>query len=82
MEKNQIMLIHGRDYLAMTKTLLERADLAGEIADQGKLVALKPNLVVGGRAEQGAVTHPEILSGVIEYLQEHGFRNLQVMEGS
>ena len=82
MEKNEIMLIHGKDYLAMTKTLLERADLAGEIGDKRKRVAMKPNLVVGGRAEQGAVTHPEILSGVIEYLQEHGFQNLQVMEGS
>ena len=30
----------------------------------------------------GATTHAELLEGTIEYLQEHGFRNITIMEGS
>ncbi len=33
-------------------------------------------------AEDGGTTHPEVVAGLIQYLQEHGFRNLRIMEGS
>ena len=34
------------------------------------------------RPEDGATTHPELVCGVIEYLQFHGFRHLSIMESS
>ncbi len=82
MNKNEILLIHGCAYKDMTVALLERADLAAEIGDRNARIALKPNLILPATAEEGAVTHPEIVAGVLEYLQQHGFRKICVMEGS
>lgn len=82
MEKNQIIKIYGTDYKAMTKQLLEMADLAAQIPDAGTRIGIKPNLVSAMPASNGGTTHPEVVAGIIEYLQEHGFRNLLMMEGS
>lgn len=82
MQHNEILLIHGTDYQAMTVRLLEQADLAAQIGDRRARIALKPNLVLPATADQGAVTHPEIVAGTLEYLQKHGFQNISVMEGS
>lgn len=82
MEQNEILLIHGRAYQRMTMELLERADLASEIGDRNARITLKPNLVLAATADSGAVTHPEIVAGVLEYLHSHGFRDIRVIEGS
>lgn len=82
MKKRDIFLIHGTDYKEMTKQLLERANLAADIRDQEKKIALKPNLVAASDPSHGATTHGELLAGTIEYLQGHGFQNLTIMEGS
>lgn len=82
MEKRDIFLIHGTDYKEMTKQLLERADLAADIGDPQKEIALKPNLVAASEPSHGATTHGELLAGTIEYLKEHGFTNITIMEGS
>ncbi|MBR5970362.1 MAG: DUF362 domain-containing protein [Lachnospiraceae bacterium] len=82
MERNDIYVIHGRAYQEMTLRILEACDLAALIGDREKSIALKPNLVTTTPPEEGATTHPEILAGVIEYLQAHGFRNLTVMESA
>ena len=42
MEKNDIIIIHGRDYKNMAKKVLEQADVAGDIGSRDKKVALKP----------------------------------------
>ena len=73
--------IFGRDAHAMTIALMERAEVAAAIP-AGASVALKPNLVVAGRPEDGATTHAGVLSGAIEYLQEHGVRDISIIEGS
>lgn len=82
MEKRDIFLIHGTNYKEMTKQLLEQAGLAADIGDQRKRIALKPNLVASSAPSYGATTHGELLAGAIEYLQEHGFKNITIMEGS
>lgn len=82
MKTNQILTIHGTDYTAMTRKLLEKAELAGELPDREMHIGIKPNLVVAKAASSGATTHPDIVAGVIEYLQENGYRNLCVLEGS
>ena len=82
MQRNDILLIHGKDYVRMTKRLLERSALAELIGDREKQIALKPNLVTDNNPDSGATTHAELLEGTIQYLQEHGFRRITIMEGS
>ena len=57
MERNDIIIIHGTDYKEMAKKVLERADVAGEIGDRRKRVALKPNLVTARDPSAGGTTH-------------------------
>lgn len=77
----KIYEIFGNDAHAMTMALMEKADIASAIP-AGASIGLKPNLVLAGTPESGATTHPGVLSGCIEYLQNHGFHNISVMEGS
>ena len=82
MERNEIYFIHGTGYKDMTLRILEAADLRSVIGDTGKSIALKPNLVTTTPPEEGATTHPEIVAGVIEYLQSYGFKEISVMESA
>ena len=82
MKNNQIVLIHGTGYQEMTETLLERIDLAADIPGPDCRIGVKPNLVVAAKASGGAVTHPEMVAGVLAYLQRHGFRRIEVLDGS
>ena len=77
----KIFEIYGSDAHAMTMSLMEAASVA-DMIPKGGSVALKPNLVVAGRPEEGGTTHAGVLSGCIEYLQNHGFTNISVIEGS
>lgn len=81
-KRRSILMIHGTDYVSMVKELLEKADIASEIPGPDAEIVLKPNLVTDSDPSRGATTHPELLAGTIEYLKEHGFRNIVIMEGS
>ena len=82
MNKNDILIIHGTHYREMAKMILEAADLASRIGDTGARIGIKPNLVNASAPSYGAVTHPELAAGAIQYLQEHGFSDIVIMEGS
>lgn len=82
MENNQIYITYGKDPTKMATDLMEAVDLASMIGDRGKKVALKPNLITSSTPEHGAVTHTEIVIAVIEYLQDHGFKNIKIIESS
>lgn len=82
MRKNQILKIQGTNYKEMTKHLLEQADLESMLPARDKCIGIKPNLVSPSPADYGATTHPEIVAGIIEYLQERGYDNIMVTEGS
>ena len=82
MEKNDIIKIHGKNYKDMARQVLEYAGLAPLIGDRSRKIALKPNVLGTSTPETGAVTHPEIVRAVIEYLQENGFKYITIMEGS
>ena len=82
MNNTEILAIYGTEYKEMTKTLLKEANLAEQIPDKDCRIGIKPNLVSPSEASWGATTHPEIVAGIIEYLQEHGFFNLVILEGS
>lgn len=82
MNKKEILAIYGTDYKEMTKQLLTEADLTSRIPNPSCRIGIKPNLVSPSEASWGATTHPEIVAGIIEYLQEHGFQNMVMLEGS
>ena len=81
MTDKRIYQIYGSDACDMTLRLLEASDAIAQVPAGGS-VALKPNLVVAGTPESGAVTHPGVLSGCIEYFREHGVKDISVIEGS
>ena len=82
MKKNEIWRSYGTDYKDMTKRLLTQAGLAELLPAPSARIAIKPNLVTPAPASFGGTTHPEILAGIIEFLQERGFQNIVIAEGS
>ena len=82
MKENEIYVMYGKSYQAMAKELARLAGLAGRIPSREAKIGIKPNLVGQVLASDGATTHPEVVAGLIEYLQENGFRNLVLLEGS
>lgn len=82
MSKNDYYVIQGENYKEMAMRILQEARLAADIGDRDKRVGIKPNILAAQKASQGAVTHPELVDGVLEYLKKEGFQNLVVLEGS
>jgi len=78
---SKIYQIYGRDAHDMTLRLLEASN-AISLVPTGGSVALKPNLVVAGTPENGATTHAGVVSGAIAYFQDHGVKDISVIEGS
>ena len=73
--------IYGTDAHNMTFSLMQAAQ-ASKMIPPGATIALKPNLVLAGTPDTGATTHPGVLSGCIEYLQQAGFTEISVIESS
>lgn len=82
MKRNEIYVKSGTDPREMTKELLEKCNLIELIEDPKKQIGIKPNLVSPSEASYGATTHPEIVAGIIEYLQEKGYHKIVMLEGS
>ena len=82
MKKDEIFVIYGTEYKKMTIELLEACKLANMIGDRRKRIGIKPNLVSPSEASYGATTHPEVVEGLLQYLKEHGFSEITIMEGS
>ena len=72
---------YGTDAHAMCLELLEAME-AWRLVGKGAKVALKPNLVLSSRPEDGAVTHPGVLTGCIEHFRSHGVTDVCVIESS
>ncbi len=81
MDNRDIYLMYGDRPKEMVKHILAEARIAEEIKE-GDLIGIKPNLVVAKKSELGATTDPELVAGLIEYLQSHGHSNIIVLEGS
>ena len=77
-----VLMIYGKDFKGITRKVLEEADLKSRIPSRKSRIGIKPNLVSPSEASWGATTHPEVVAGIIEYLQESGFENLVMLEGS
>ncbi|NLZ54694.1 MAG: DUF362 domain-containing protein, partial [Thermoanaerobacteraceae bacterium] len=81
MGKNGIRIIYGDNPKEMIKELLAVIKPEAEIGEND-LIGIKPNLVVAKPASSGATTSPEIVAGLVEYLQEKGRKKIVIMEGS
>jgi len=76
-----IAVIFGDDGRRLARELLNELR-PGTDWPRDAEIALKPNLILAKSAASGATTHPEVVAGVIEYLQDEGFRRICIMEGS
>lgn len=81
MEKNEIHVIYGSSPKSMVLELLQKIKPETDIKPE-MLIGIKPNLIVAKPSTEGATTSPEIVSGVIEYLQGKGFKNIIILESS
>jgi uncharacterized protein (DUF362 family) len=81
MKKDKILCWYGKDPFEAGKVLMESSGVwkNWSLSDH---IGLKPNLVVAKKASSGAITHPEFCEGIITFLQEKGFKNISILEGS
>jgi uncharacterized protein (DUF362 family) len=77
----KIIATYGEDVLRITKDVLEKAELEGMIPE-GARIGIKPNLVVAKPASSGATTTPAVIAALIEYLQDHGHKDITILESS
>ncbi len=82
MNRNEIWRSYGTDYKEMTKRLLVQSGLEEMLPGKTAKIAVKPNLVTPAPAKFGGTTHPEVVAGIIEFLQERGYGNIVIAEGS
>lgn len=76
-----IYINYGTKLQEMTYEIMKEADIAAKLKPDMK-VGIKPNLVVSRPAHEGATTHPEIVEGIIQYLQHAGVYDISILEGS
>lgn len=81
MNQRDIFVRYGRDPKKMVVEILTQGKIEEEISDD-QLIGIKPNLVVSQPAPGGATTTPQIIAGIIEYLQSKGKKNMVILEGS
>ena len=91
MKKNDLYIISGTEYKEMTKEILAQSDLWAEIKKKGRSEAKrcrsdadrnKAEPGIATEASYGATTHPEIVAGIIEYLQERSCQHIVMLESS
>ncbi len=81
MKNNDIYIIYGNTPQQMIKELLNHLKIEKMISKNAH-IGIKPNLVVAKPSSSGATTSPELVAGVIEYLQSKGYKNITILEGS
>jgi len=80
-DKKVIVITYGSDFIKNTYDTLVSSDI-GAYLDVNFSVSLKPNLVEPGPASNGAVTHPEVVEGIILYLRDFGVKKIKIIESS
>ena len=82
MKRNEIWRSYGTEYKNITKRLLASAGLEEMLPEKAAKIAIKPNLVTPVPAKFGGTTHTEVIAGIVEFLQERGYLNIVIAEGS
>lgn len=81
MNQNDLYIIYGNTPKQMVKKILGALKIEDTISKDA-YIGIKPNLVVAKPSTSGATTSPELVAGVIEYLQSKGYSNISILEGS
>ena len=76
-----IVITYGAEISKNAYETLAASDILSYL-DSGMAVSIKPNLVVPGPASNGAVTHPEVVEGIILFLKDCGVKNIKIIESS
>ena len=82
MEKNELCVMHGKEYAKMACALMEKCDVKSMIPSKTARIGIKPNLLGQIMASEGGTTHPEVVEGIICYLQEAGYGDIVILESS
>jgi uncharacterized protein (DUF362 family) len=78
----QIYNRNRSDIFRDVAALIEASGALDWLGEPEAPLILKPNLVVAREASEGATTTPAVAEALVRYLQDHGFRNLIIAEGS
>ena len=81
MQNENIYVIYGDNPKSMILELLSSINPEQDIPRHAR-IGIKPNLVVAKPSSSGATTSPEIVEGIIEYLQSRGYMDICILEGS
>ena len=76
-----IVIAYGKDIIKNTYDALAASDISAYLM-RGMAVSIKPNLVVPCPASDGATTHPEVVEGVIRFIQDFGITKVRIIESS
>ncbi|MCL2398777.1 MAG: DUF362 domain-containing protein [Defluviitaleaceae bacterium] len=76
-----ITINYGKNWVKTTYDTLAKSDINSYLS-KGMVVSIKPNLVIPSPPNNGATTHPEVLEGIIQFLNDFGIQKIQIMESS
>jgi len=76
-----IVITYGSDIVKNTYDTLDASDI-GTYLKTDFAVSLKPNLVVPAPASNGAITHPQVVEGIILFLKDFGIKKIKIIESS
>jgi len=76
-----ITINYGDDYIKTTYDTLAASDINQHL-QKNISVSIKPNLVVERPASDGATTHPEVVEGIIKFLNDFGITKIKIIENS
>ena len=79
--KADLVIAYGDKPQEMVPALLDHLAVAAQIP-RGNTIGIKPNLVVAKPSYTGATTDPEIVASIVGYLQDHGFRKIEILESA
>lgn len=78
---NELLVMYGDRPKTLIKTMLDKTEFLKEVP-KNNLIGIKPNLVLAKPSASGATTDPELVSVLIEFLQERNYNNIKILESS
>ena len=82
LSKNIIVVGKGKDYKALTESVIDKWGGLSQIINKGDKVLIKPNIGWARRPEQAATTHPDIVQALVEMAYKAGADTVYVMDRS
>lgn len=70
--KNNVIITRGKDIIKRTKEALKKLD--PKLPPKGSKILIKPNLVEPMPPDSGAITRPEVIEGIIQFLGDKNYK--------